>query len=282
MKRILDFLKSLVTEEKTTITWVKAKKPWKEGRQYTLKDGTVLEGKEVNQHHFSLRKLTIIATTLMGIGFGIFFIEEADQKIVYGMFSVLDVGNYERAQKSLDTMKTVQKWGLGLNNAIGWVNPVCYIGYRMYFRQATDTYIKNIETVIAYHKDNTATLPAVAPSPPSTAQGASPTTKVSMFLQPPTVEGAIGVEDAYKWVGWEKTVIVPVSAIDVREKVSIMKTPTPFSVVTFPSTGIDIHPFYNKWVVIRGEIKDYKGAPEMILTSLSQIKQTAPLTKDGG
>ena len=256
MKKVIHFLKGLILEKKKVTR----------------------DGKRVIVTRISMRKLAVVLTTMMGIGFGIFFIEEADQKIVYGMFSLLDVGAYDQAQLSLDAMKKVQKTGLLLNNLIGWVNPVCYIGYRMYFRTATDRYIDSVETVIAYHKDNTASLPVVKAT--DTVTGASPSTAVSQFLDPPTYEGAIGVEDTHKWIGWTKTVIVPVTNIDVREKVSFLGTPTPFKIVVFPSSNIDVKPFFNHWVIVTGAIKEYHGAPELILTNIRQIIDYTPLTEE--
>ncbi len=246
-------------------------------------------GKKVVVKNFSTwRFLTKVMATILaisGLTFGIFFVEEGDQKITFGNFPLADIGRVDILEQNLQDMRAVQKTGLFLNHLLGWANPFCFVGYNIYFGKATNAYLRSMEAVIAYKKQNT--LPAVetqSSKQPTQDIGATPSLNVSQYLDPPEVAGAIDITKAGKWVGWNKVVMVPVTAVDKREKVAILKTPTPFSVVIFPSSPLyeKATSFWNKWLAVQGEIKTYKGSPEMVLYGESQILKEAPLTKGGG
>lgn len=232
------------------------------------------QGEEVeySTYLFSPKKvfkaLFIIWATL---GFSLFMLEEGFQTTMFACFPLQEVRRYDLLEKHVLTMEKIRKTGAILNRMFGWANPFFYPAYDAYFNYAAPAYIMSMNAVIEANGGEN-----LAPIVPAGAVAPLAKVNVAMFTPAPVVNGSIPIEEASKWVGWQKTVIVPVTSIDKREKVAIAKTPTNFTIIGFPS-NMEIYSRFDdmhaKWVVIHGEIIKYESTYEIILNSWSQVSE---------
>ena len=263
------------------------------------------DGRAIKRKAFTLKKVVTTLAVLWGLSFSLFMIEEAIQTSMFSTFMLQEVNDYERLYQRAVAMETMGKTGSTLNNLIGWVNPFMWIGYNLYFEQATPDYVDSLKTIVAARAGSSALVAAresnitspvlsgLISQPPAVQFDFPSGRKIGppVELSSPIIPGAIVLdehEDMMNVVPLENrraTITFPCTYVDERAKVIMAETPFGFTVVAFDpdSPGwAAVLTMENKWVTINDKVEFYEagGVYQFILNDPQDIVDMRPLTAE--
>ena len=238
-------------------------------------------------YEFAPFKLLPVILFIWGLTFPVFFLEEADQKITFANFYLVDAGRWDLIADNLRQIERIRGQANFWNNSIGWTHPVSYQAYDSYFNIATPAYLRSMWAMVELHNgDNQGPVM----SPWVEDGGAVPETPIALaswgnIAQPPEMEGAIHVEEAFRWAETEQEIQIIVPCLQFERSTTgsggaqgALTTHTNFKLLSWTPSVIDeMAKLRGKWVIVSGEIVRWEMWNEIIIGSVKQILEVADL-----
>jgi len=226
------------------------------------------------------------------MGFAVFFLEEADQKLGFANFAAMDAGRWDLVANNLRAMEEIRQTATIMNRIFYATHPALRKAYEAYFNISTVHYMQTMWAIVDIY-DGADQSPIV---PDSMANGgAVPETPIPLaawgnLADPPELEGAITVEEAAKWAETNQEVQVIVPCIEFIRGVTgagnpqgIINTHTNFKLLSWTPSVIDaMSELKGKWVIVSGEVVRWEQWNEIILGSSFQILEVHDLFAGGG
>jgi len=251
----------------------------------------------------------------LAVGFSLFIIEEGIQTIMFSTFPLQDVNDYVRIASRASYIRTASTGGKVVNYMIGWTNPLMMYAYDQYWK-AADMYADSLEVLCAVNgmitpgaevTTSARGTPAVDIMNNDLVDTSGSTAVVdfgglsSLVVGPPDWSNAPFLDDESvivinsaasleqitpftDFVGWMKTVVIPVTVVQPGSSVINAKSPFLFAITAFPRNEICYNILkyvQNYWVAVNGEIGEFNGSPQIILNSANQILGVKSMAPDG-
>lgn len=232
-------------------------------------------------YRFAPFKLLPVVLFVWALTFPVFFLEEADQKVTFANFYLEDAGRWDLIAANLRSIEKIRASANFWNNLIGWVHPVSYRAYDAYFNIATPAYLRTMWAVVEQHNGSDQS-PIMAPD---IYEGALvPEVPMTLYswgniADPPTMAGAIAVEDSFQWAETQQEIQVIVPCMEFSRSTTgsggpqgELTTHTNFKLISWTPSVIEyMAELRGKWVVVSGEVVRYKSWNEIIVGSQKQF-----------
>lgn len=206
----------------------------------------------------------LLAISIVGqVGFTLFIYEEGAQQLVFSSWFFEDAKDWEGMEKAASYLDRVNRAGDLFAKLLGWLNPIAYPAYRAYFSRCSPTVAEAIHKAAAYRMSQ------------AQAQAQVQDREREDWDWDHLAEGQLPWFEAADHVGEEWTVVFTViRAVESPSgKAFFLDSPGEFTAVCFNK---GLFPYLKELegarIGVRGEIKLYRGQPEIIIESLDQIE----------
>jgi hypothetical protein len=189
------------------------------------------------------------------IGFTMFILEEAAQQLVFSAWFFEDAKDHEGMARVARELGAVNRTGSIVAHWFGWLNPLAYVSYTTYFDVASAETARAISAAARAHLVVTS------------AQAAE-----KLDVGP----GEVPYFKAGDYVGQEVTVVFAVreATLSSSGRAFFLNSYGSFTAVAFNrSLFAELATLRGKQIAVTGTVKMYRGAPEIIIESLSQVKR---------
>ena len=246
---------------------------------------------EKSKYKFDISRPFKLLLAIWAFGFAVFFLEEADQKLGFANFAAMDAGRWDLVATNLRAMEDIRKKATFMNNLFYFSHPALKAGYDAYFNVATVHYLQTMWAIVDIY-DGADQSPIV---PDSMANGGAvpeapiPLAAWGNIADPPTLAGAMSVEEAAKWAETNQEIQVIVPCIEFVRGVTgagnpqgVINTHTNFKLLSWTPSVIDaMAELKGKWVIVSGEVVRWEQWNEIIIGSSYQIIEVHDLFAGG-
>lgn len=213
----------------------------------------------VNRWKWFLTIGMLLLSIIGQVGFSLFIYEEGGQQLVFSSWFFEDAKDWRGMEKAASYLDEVNRSANLFAKIIGWINPIAYPSYRAYFGTCSPTVAEAIHKAAAYQMGQVAEVDA---------------DKLDGEYDH-LDNDQLPYFEAKDHVGEEWTVVFLVKKAEASSsgKAFFLDSPGDFTAVCFVR---QLFPYLEELegerIGVRGEIKLYRGKPEIVIEDLDQIE----------